>query len=150
MHVEIDVASDTLENVFTGHLSHCAFPFTSPAYVPARQEKHCVCATRPCVDFPAGHVMHSCVPLDSILFRNFPAKQSIHVVCELAPDCIEYFPSTHLVQVSSDIAADTVEYFPSTQLVQLTSELAVDAVEYVPAKHWEHVPPFAPVNPALH
>jgi len=55
-----------------------------------------------------------------------------------------------LIQVASDIAADTVEYFPSTQLVQLTSELAVDAVEYVPAKHCEHVPPFAPVNPALH
>jgi len=33
--------------------------------------------------------------------------------------------------------------------VQLASELSVDAVEYVPAKHWEHVPPFAPVNPAL-
>jgi len=114
--------------------------------------------------------MHSCLPLDEILFRNFPAEQSIHVVCELAPDCIEYFPSTQLVQLdselaantveyfpstqliqlASDIAANTVEYFPSTQLVQLASELAVNVVEYVPAKHWEHVPPFAPVNPALH
>ena len=92
VHVETDIACNSVENVFTGQLSHCAFPFTSPAYVPGIHEKHCVCATRPCVDFPRGHAMHSCSLLDELLLRNFPGKQSMHVICELAPNCFEYFP----------------------------------------------------------
>jgi len=54
------------------------------------------------------------------------------------------------MHVEIEVAPDTFEYFPSTQLVQLAPELAVNAVEYVPAKHWEHVPAFALVKPALH
>jgi len=42
VHVETEVASNLVENVFTGHLSQSEFPFTSPAYVPGIHGKHCV------------------------------------------------------------------------------------------------------------
>jgi hypothetical protein len=45
------------------------------------------------------------------------------------------------------MAPSATEYCPVTQFVHSTSPVAI---LYLPAAHWLHVPPFDPVQPALH
>jgi hypothetical protein len=55
----------------------------------------------------------------------------------------------HVTHVAELVAAVLIENVPAAQSVH-TAALPLAPVWYLPATHAEHVPPFAPVNPALH
>jgi hypothetical protein len=74
-----------------------------------------------------------------------PALQVHAVTTEL--DTAEFELSVHATQTSDAFAPTIPEYVPAPQLVQAAVPFTT---LYFPVAHNEHVPPFGPVDPALH
>ena len=119
----------------TEHVPEVLAPITSE-YVPVPQSVH---ATLPLLVlyFPATHPVHT-PPFGP----DDPALQ-VHTVLDAA----ELELAGHAIQVDETVAPTVTEYVPLEQ-----SKQAVDPLTslYLPATHAVHVPPFAPVYPALH
>jgi hypothetical protein len=131
-------------------------------YLPAAHAEH-VPPSAPV--YPAWHrqLLRRILPVGDWEFGG----QGVHVSTTEAPVAVEYVFAPQPVQVLSTEAPAVVEYVPAPQSVQVLAVEAPVAVRYFPAPqsvhaaepsnslyfpaaHAEHVPPSAPVYPALH
>ena len=118
---------------------------------------HCVQVNcNPFENVSAGQLVHAADPLT---FLYCPATQAVHVppfapvnaalqvqaaLAELETGAFEF--KGHVKQVDEALAPTAAEYDAVPQSVQVALPVTI---LYLPATHAEHVPPFAPVNPAL-
>jgi hypothetical protein len=127
---------------FRGHVKQVdeAVAPTAAEYVDGPQSVH---AALPALVlyFPATHNAHA--PGSPVL----PAGQSnVHAAKAVLP-AGDTPPAPHEVQTLAPVAPVAPDHVPATQS---THPALPVTILYLPVTHAEHVPPFAPVKPALH